>query len=156
MTQSVLIALVAMMVAGALLRLNSWSRRWRYLRTVDPSQILRQNRGVSMRVLVQGTRVLAGMSTRKANRTVGDLVLSRDRFLITSGRGLIADLRDGGRRFRSVRCTGPGRLVIEGDVPGPDPERPGLYRVELMLQDASEWATALAPWVREGGEFTSM
>ncbi|MBW1881469.1 MAG: hypothetical protein JRJ84_24190, partial [Deltaproteobacteria bacterium] len=75
-----------------------------------------------------------------------------DRFLLTSNRGLLADLGpDRGRRFTSVRCTGPGRLVIEGDVPRGDDAR-GLYRFELVLGDAPAWAEALAPFVREDEE----
>ena len=111
-----------------------------------------------MRVLVQGTRALPGMKASSANRTIGDLVLLADRFVLTTGRGVLADLRtDRGRRFTSVRCTGPGRLVIEGDVPGPNPDKKGLYRVEMILDDAGDWAEVLKPWVREdAGRFASL
>lgn len=155
MTQALIVVLVGLALTGGGLRLASWLKRYRVLRAIDQDSIVRQTRGVSMKVLVQGTRTLPGMSTTRANRTKGDLVLLGDRFLITSGRGTIADLREGRRLFRSVRCTGPGRLIIEGDVPGPL-DKTGLYRIEMVLPDASDWAKALEPWIREGGEFVSM
>ena len=150
--QALTMVLVALFGVGVGLKLMSWWRRQNALAGIEPDQIVRERRGVSMRVLVQGTRALPGMTTNKANRTTGDLVLLADRFVLTTGRGAIADLRDGrGRRFTSVRCTGPGRLVIEGDVPNPN-GKSGLYRVEMMLEDAGEWADALQPWVQEGAE----
>lgn len=156
MTQALVVVFVALVVGGAVLKGVSWARRRAALSGIDPGGILREHRGVSMRVLVQGTRLLPGMSRKNANRTTGDLVLLADRFVLTSGKGVIADLRaDRAQRFSSVRCTGPGRLVIEGKVPtpnGPD----GLYRVEMVLEDAKGWAEALRPWVSEGSEFTSM
>jgi hypothetical protein len=63
---------------------------------------------------------------------------------------VLSDLRpERGRRFTSVRSTGPGRLVIEGDRPGPQGQ-PGGFRVEVMLADASDWVAALQPFVVEG------
>ena len=155
MTEPVAIALAALILIGGALRATSWYRRHLQVRDIDPQSILRERRGVSMKVMVQGTRTLPGMSTSRANRTTGDLILMQDRFLLTSGRGPLADLRPGRRKFKSVRCTGPGRLVIEGDVPNSGDRPDGLYRVELVVEDANEWAKALEPWVREGGEFVS-
>jgi len=156
MTQALLAILFALAAVGGGLKGLSWYKRYRILKDIDPEAITREARGVSMKVLVQGTRALPGMSTSRANRTVGDLVLLSDRFLITSGRGLIADLREGKRKFKSVRCTGPGRLVIEGDVPASTNQQHGLYRIELILPDATSWAEALKPWIRDGGEFGSL
>ena len=150
--QALIVVLVALFGVGVGLKLLSWWKRQVALQGIDPGAIVRQRRGVSMRVLVQGTRALPGMTTNKANRTTGDLVLLADRFVLATGRGAVADLREGrGRLFTSVRCTGPGRLVIEGDVPNPS-GNPGLFRVEVMLDDAREWADALKPWVREDAE----
>lgn len=150
--QALIVVLVALFAVGVGLKLMSWWKRQAALSGIDPDAIVRERRGVSMRVLVQGTRALPGMTTNKANRTTGDLVLLADRFVLATGRGAVADLReDRGRRFTSVRCTGPGRLVIEGDVPNPN-GNPGLFRVEVMLEDAREWADALKPWVREDAE----
>lgn len=150
--QALVVVLVALFGVGVGLKLLSWWRRQVALSGIEPDQVVKERRGVSMRVLVQGTRALPGMTTNKANRTTGDLVLLADRFVLATGRGAIADLREGrGRRFTSVRCTGPGRLVIEGDVPNPS-GNPGLYRVEVMLEDATQWAEALQPWVREDAE----
>ncbi len=156
LTEAFLVVIVAFFVAGAALKGLSWARRRSALQDIDPGSVIKEHRGVSMRVLVQGTKVLPGMKLSKANRTTGDLVLLADRFVLTSGRGVIADLRESrGRRFSSVRCTGPGRLIIEGEVPGPG-EQTGMYRVEMVLEDAPGWAAALKPWVIEGGDFVSL
>jgi hypothetical protein len=56
-----------------------------------------------------------------------------------------------GRKFTSVRCTGPQRLVIEGDLPRPNGQL-GHFRYELVITDAEGWAEALQPFVREGEE----
>ena len=149
--EALLIVLLAFGGSGVVLKGWTWWLRQRVLRTIPADAVVRQARGVSLRVLVQGPNVLVGMNPAKANRTTGDLVLTGDRFVLTSGRGVIADLRPGhGRRFTSVRTTGPGRLVIEGDRPGPRGE-PGGFRVEVMLADASGWVEALQPFVAEGG-----
>lgn len=150
--EAVVVVVVALIGAGAALKGWGWLVRTRLLRRIPADAVRRARRGVSLRVLVQGTDALPGMNPKKANRTTGDLVLSADRFLVVSGRGLIADLAPAeGRRFTSVRCPGPGKLVMEGRVPrssGP----PGQYRVEVLLPDAAEWAEALQPFVEAGEE----
>ncbi|MBT3220220.1 MAG: hypothetical protein HN348_14115 [Proteobacteria bacterium] len=124
--------------------------RWQALRRIPVSERVRVAKGLSIRVLIHGARNFAGMNPRKLNRTKGDMVLGKDHFLIVSSRGVLADLRpDRGRRFTSIRCTGPHRLVIEGDSPRTDGQM-GLYRFELVIDDASGWAEALQPWVRSG------
>ena len=118
MTQAILILVAVAVAVGAMLRLQSRWIRHRVTRTIPKDAVKLQALGCSMRVLVQGTQSLAGMSTRKANRTTGDLVLAQDRFVLVTSRGLVADLRPTqGRKFTSVRSTGPGRLVIEGTIP---------------------------------------
>ena len=100
-----------------------------------------------MRVLVHGPNVLPGMNPSRANRTRGDLVLTDDRFLLVSGRGTLADLRPGvGRRFTSVRTTGPGRLIIEGDRPGTQGVS-AQFRIEIHSDDAPAWVEALQDFV---------
>lgn len=151
MWEALLVVVVILVVVGAGLRFAGWWIRRRGASRIPRGEVVREVRGVTMRVLVQGTRALAGMSTRNANRTRGDLVLGRDRFVLVTNRGVIADVGPEGRRpFTSVRCTGPGRLVIEGDVPQQS-GRPGLFRVELPLPDAEEWAAALQPFAQREG-----
>ncbi len=148
--EALLVVLLAFGASGVVLKGWTWWLRQRLLRTIPADAVVRQARGVSLRVLVQSPNVLVGMNPSKANRTTRDLMLTSDRFVITSGRGVIADLQpERGRRFTSVRTTGPGRLVIEGDRPGPHGQ-PGGYRVEVMLADAAAWVEALQPFVMEG------
>lgn len=150
MSDAALVVLVLVVAVGAALRGAAWWSRRRAAARVPRDELVREARGVTLRVLVQGTRVFPGMSTRYANRTRGDLVLGRERFVLATNRGVLADLAPGrGRAFTSVRCTGPGRLVIEGDAPGARGER-GLYRIEVTVADAAQWAAALRPFVREG------
>ena len=134
--EALLVVVAAVVGSGAVMKGWTWWLRQRAIRTIPADAIVRQVRGVSLRIL--------------ANRTTGDLVLTADRFLLSSGRGTLADLRpERGRRFTSVRSTGPGRLVIEGDRPGPQGQAGG-FRIELMLADASQWVEALQPFVTEG------
>jgi len=148
--EALLVVLLALVGSGVVLKGWTWWLRQRVLRTIAPDAVVRQARGVSLRVLVQGPHVLPGMNPSKANRSTGDLVLTADRFVVTCGRGVLSDLRpERGRRFTSVRSTGPSRLVIEGDRPGPRGQAGG-FRIEVMLADASEWVAALQPFVVEG------
>jgi len=140
---ALVVVFVVLVAAGAALKGYGWWLRTRVLRALPADGQLRSVRGVTLRVLVRGTRVLPGMSTRRANRTTGDLALTASRFVVTSNRGVLLDLGPGhGRRLTSIRCTGPGKLVIEGDVP-----RPGAtaapFRIEAFLPDAVAWAEAL-------------
>lgn len=154
-----ILTLVLVVAMGAALRTAAWWTRLRSVSRIPPEQRVREARGVTMRVLVQGTQAFPGMSTRNANRTRGDLVLGRDRFVLATNRGLLADLGPGhGRAFTSVRCTGPGRLVIEGDAPSSSGTT-GLYRIEITMPDAEGWAEALQPFSRKprhGASLTTM
>jgi hypothetical protein len=152
MWKPVVLILVALTALAALRRSWGWLLRRRALAGLDPEGVLRLERGVPIRALLYGTPPMLGMNPKRANRLKGDLALTEDRFLLTSSRGLLADLGpEHGRRFTSVRCTGPGRLVIEGDVPRSDGAK-GLYRFELVVDDAPGWAEALSPFVREDEE----
>ncbi|MCB9668599.1 MAG: hypothetical protein H6734_03895 [Alphaproteobacteria bacterium] len=146
MWAGVAVVLGGSILAGATLKGLSWGRRQRMIRTVDPESIVRQVRGASLRVLVEGPAALPSMSRSKANRTVGDVLVTADRLLVVCGRGTLVDIRPGkGRPLGSVRSPGPGRLVMEGTVPaasGPD----GSFRIELVVDDAPGWVEALAPF----------
>jgi len=155
MLQSLAVVLAVIIGAGALLKGLSWARRERIVRAVDADSIVRSARGVSLKVLTQGETTLPGMSSSRANRTSGDLILTADRFLIGSARGVLVDIRPGRRRLASARTTGPGRLVIEGDSPSRS-GAPGGFRIELVMEDARAWVEALTPFVTEDAEFASI
>jgi len=155
MTQAFVTVFVALTVIGTALQAHGWWQRLRVLRQVPADQIVDLARGVSLRVMVDGPTGIPGMKQRRGNRTRGDLLLTADRFLVTSRRGTLADIRLGtSRLLSSVRCPGPGRLVIEGEVPR-DVGRPGLYRFEIVVADADQWVGRLKSFVRDGGQVVS-
>lgn len=151
-----IVTLVVVMGLG-LLAMGLWRGvgRWRRTRgaaRLGDATITRRAHGVDLRVLLFRTRVFHGMLPGRTHLATGDLYVGPERFLMSTDKGVLADLATGrGRRFRSVRCTGPGRLVIEGDVPVPDGP-PGLYRFELVIDDAPAWAEALQPFVEPGAD----
>ena len=135
---------------SALGRLVQWRIRTSALRAIPVEAIRKGAYGVPARAFVSGTPSFKGISSKHLNRFKVDMVLSNERFLLVSNRGTLIDLNENkGLKFRSVRSTGPQRLVIEGDLPGIS--NPGEYRFELVLADALEWATALGAWVDASG-----
>ena len=159
MLTSVLIVLGIVIMGGVSAKSWTWLRRWRVISQIPADRIEHIERGIGIRALLYGVPPMLGLNPRRTNLTTGDLVLTKDRFVLTSGRGVLADLGpERGRRFTSARCTGPSRLVIEGDIPRPDGGL-GQYRFELVVADASGWAKLLSPFVREGEDgdrFTSL
>lgn len=154
MVQSFLVVIAVLVGAGALLKGLGWARRSRIVAVVDAP--VRSLRGVSLRVLTSGQVTMPNMNSGRANRTMGDLVLGTDRFVVASSRGKLLDVRPTGTRLSSVRCTGPGRLVIEGSTPATS-GKAGGYRIELVCEDAPEWVAALQPFVdEEAEEFASL
>ena len=154
MTKAVIVVLVALTLLGVARQLAGWWRRERVVRGLDASTVRRMVRGVSMRVLVTGVKHWRGLDSRRRTGLTGDLVLQEGRFLLVTDRGVLLDLAaDGDQGIRSARCTGPGRLVIEGETGRDD----GLYRFEMVVQDAQGWAADLAPFARgeEGARFAS-
>lgn len=154
--EAILIVFGGLFIFGAGVKLTRWARREYAIRQIPADEHLRIARGIDIRVLLNGAPPFAGMHPTKLNRTRGDLVLTADQFLLCSGKGILAKLQTNrGRKFTSVRCTGPARLVIEGDVPKASGSL-GLYRFELVLPEAQQWADALAPWTRGGDTFGSV
>ncbi len=147
MLKAVILVVVAVTALLALRRAWGVWLRGRGLARLAPGEVARVERGVTIRALLLDTPPMLGLNPKRTNRLVGDLALAPARFVLASNRGVLADIgRDHGRKFRSARCTGPGRLVIEGDVPRADGGR-GQYRFELVVEDAPGWAAALAPFV---------
>ena len=132
-------------------RLVQWRIRSVARSAIPESDIIRSSYGVPARAFVSGTPSFKGISSKHLNRFKLDMVLSERQFLVVSNRGTLIDLAEGrGVKFRSVRCTGPQRLVIEGDLPGISTA--GEYRFELVLEDAQAWASALGVWVEPSNE----
>lgn len=85
----------------------------------------------------------------RTNRVKGNLAITADRFVMATNKGVLADIgHSHGRKFTSVRSTGPGRLVMEGDVPYPD-KTTGVFRFEMVVDDAPAWIEALKPFSEE-------
>ena len=107
--------------------------------------------GFTLAHLYRVRRAFVGISSRYLNRVKIDVLLTEaaSSWSLVGAYCLIS-ASSKGRRFQSVRCTGPQRLVIEGDVPGVSVA--GSYRFELVLDDAQEWARALEPLVEPNGD----
>lgn len=154
MTQAALGILFVLAVL-AVLNLVRWMRTSQRRAAIAAlGDATRHATDVGIRVVLQRTRAVQGLAPGKAHRLLGDLGVTADRLLLVTDRGALLDLGTGrGLPMAAVRCPGPGRLLLEGEVPsasGP----PGLYRFELSLDDAATWAEALRPFVREGGDVT--
>lgn len=90
---------------------------------------------IPSRVYVDRT-VLAGPVAGKINNMDADIVLTEKRLVVSTHQGRLLEItpQAGG----SVRCTGPGRLVIEGSKPRADGEI--LVRVEALVATAETWS----------------
>lgn len=139
---------LALFLVGAAVRAGgAWARR-RHVAAIGRPD--RTAAGVRVRATVDGSAVLPGMKPGRGNVTIADLALGGGRFVLSSERGVLVDVgASHGRPLGSARCTGPGRLVLEGDAPrltGP----PGSWRMEITIDDAEGWARALQPYVAGG------
>ncbi len=146
MWTATLAVIVGVIAAGAALKTVGWTRRYRALRTVPPSEIRRAARGIPLRVFVDGPTGLPSMTPHRANRTIGDLVLTDDRLILVSTRGVLIDLKLGsGRALHSIRAPAPLQLIVEGRVPH---AAGGVasFRIEATLPDAERWAHELEPF----------
>ena len=132
--------LAGLLAAGRLRRRSIFAE-------VAQGQATKAAHAVTCGLLVHGTRKLLGFEPNAVHHLQVDLVLAPARFGVVCDRGLLVDARIDGARLTSARCTGPGRLVVEGDVPSPHAVVP-KFRLELTLPDAEGWATALAPWCK--------
>jgi hypothetical protein len=64
------------------------------------------------------------------------MVLSEQRLILATGHGRVLEIS--AERPGSVRCTGPRRLVIEGQHPSGRAE----VRAEMAIDDAEGWQQA--------------
>ena len=132
--------LAAALVAGRV-------RRRRLVAAVAEGGTVKAASALTCRLIVHGTRRLLGFEPDTLHPIGVDLVLTPSRFAVVCDRGLLIDARLDGARLTSARCTGPARLVLEGDLPSPNAVAPN-FRLELTLEDAESWANALAPWCK--------
>jgi hypothetical protein len=143
--------LLVLFLVSLLGRFVQWRIRSAALASVSRDAIQREAYGVHARAFVSGASGFRGISSRYLNRVKIDVVLTADRFLMVSSRGALLDVGlTKGKKFQSVRSTGPQRLVIEGDVPGVSVA--GSYRFELVIEDAQGWARALEPLVEPNAD----
>ncbi|MCO4744979.1 MAG: hypothetical protein KC912_09340 [Proteobacteria bacterium] len=153
MFKAVVVVIVAMTLLGMARQGFGWWRRERVMRSLDTDALLRSTRSVTVRVLVTGVKSWRGLDARRRTGVRADLVLTDERFLVISDRGVLLDATAETSPLQSARCTGPGRLVLEGSVGRAD----GMFRLEMVLDDAQGWAADLREFVSaEGGQrFTS-
>ena len=111
---------------------------------------LRNAKGVSVAALVSTTSPFRGLRPGRRNRAVADVVLTADRLVVATTKGVWVDVgTERGRPLSAVKAPGPNQLIVEGDLPEVDGV-PGSWRVELLLEDAGAWAEDLKPFTRSG------
>jgi len=141
-----LAVLGGIVAGGAALRAYGAMLRSRALRTLPDGAT--RVRGFTMRVQARGRHGLPGVTSGRPQRTTGDLGFTEERLVIGSNRGTLIDLRvDAGRPLTSVRSTGPGKLVIEGETPGASGPT-GSFRLELGIAEPAPIVAALQRFVR--------
>jgi hypothetical protein len=128
------------------------SRRALAQRVLLPTdEVILAANGVQIKAMSYGTKQVKGLDPKRAVRTRGRLAVSKDRFVLVTDQGVFLDMRRGQLRLlTSVRCTAPGRLVIEGDIPQAG-RVPGVYRLEVFFEQAHQWPAVLQPFVDEDG-----
>ena len=133
------IVLGALVVVAVLFQAWRSSRRNRGAR-LDPAEaVIRQTEDIAVRLYVN--RNIPGGPRAPGGRDRGRMVLSDQRLILTTGHGRVLEIRSD--RPGSVRCTGPRRLVIEGQHPSGRAD----VRAEVAIDDAEGWqaaATALS------------
>ena len=145
-----------LLVLGAGIRGLAWLRRTRARRWVEAADVVLEAHAISARVLCQGRPLLPSMRSDRANRTIVDLIRTDEKLLISSSRGPLLFLEVGGeQKITSARAPGPGRLVVEGNVPpqknveSVSSTHVGSYRLEFVVPDAQAWVAALEPFVSD-------
>jgi hypothetical protein len=127
-------------VFGALIAVatvfNAWrkSRRKRGSALPDGEAVARMVEDVAVRLYVNVT--IPGGPRAPGGRDRAQLVLSDQRLILATGHGRVLEID--AERPGSVRCTGPRRLVVEGQHPTGRAE----VRAELAVDDAEGWQAA--------------
>jgi hypothetical protein len=132
---SALLVFVAAIGLGFALQLSRKRARAEATR-IEGEPVVLETRGVTARVFVDQT-MLAGPQAGKVNRAPADLILTPERLLVATHQGRLLELKKGSGG--SVRCTGPGRLVLEGRKPRAKAEM--KIRVEVLTDKAEQFAS---------------
>jgi hypothetical protein len=129
------LSLLAMGVLSALIR----RQRRVKASAVPAAHVIKEARKVPARVFVDKDMV-GGPQQGRTNRSQADLVLTDGRLLVATHQGRVLELTS--RNPGSVRCTGPRRLILEGERL----QKEGVMkvRVELICDDAQSWADVAA------------
>lgn len=116
--------------------ITEYGRRRRRLQAsrIPDDLVVKMVRGVGARVFVDKD-MIDGPKAGVINNTPADLVLCADRLIVATRHGRILELTPGAG---SVRCTGPRRLVIEGERLRK--HGPMKVRIEALVDDAEQWA----------------
>ena len=135
------VAVVFAMVlgAGGLVTLSRNRRRALAGAVPRGETLVREARNCGSRVFVSSD-VIGGPSADRINRSPADLLLTEKRLVVATRHGRVLEITAGSKG--SVRCTGPKRLVIEGERP----QKEGVMhvRAELIVPDAEVWAALAA------------
>ena len=110
------------------------SRRNRGAILDEGEGVLREVEDVGVRLYVN--RNVPGGPRAPGGRDRGHMVLSEHRLILATGHGRVLEI--GPDRPGSVRCTGPRRLVIEGQHPSGRAD----VRAEMAVDDARGWQAA--------------
>ena len=137
-----LVVLGLLAVIGVCVKTYYLFRRRVALRSVQ-GELVRSASAISARISVEGRR-FRGFRPGFSTRTWLEMKLTTQQFVVVTNRGVLFDVSVDGERGRigSIRCTGPGRIVFEGErreMKG----KATRYRVEATLPTASEWVKAL-------------
>ena len=139
---SLLIVFGGLSLVATLFQVWRKSRRTRGAQLDGGEAVVRELDDVSVRLYVN--RSVPGGPRAPGGRDRARVVLSERRLLIATGHGRVLEL--GEERPGSVRCTGPRRLVVEGQHPSGRAE----VRVEMTVDDAERWPAAACETLGEG------
>lgn len=133
---SAVILVVALATMGGWLRWTRARRRARSGSLPDGVAVVRVDRALPSRIWVERD-VAGGPQTDGVNRGAVDLILADGLLVVASHVGRVLEVRPD--RPATATCTGPRRLVLEGSHPS------GITRtrVEVVVDDAEGWATAI-------------
>lgn len=109
-------------------------RRSRGARLPDHETQVREVEEAAVRLYIN--RTIPGGPRAPGGRDRARVVLSDQRLLVSTGHGRVLEIT--AERPGSVRCTGPRRLVIEGQHPSGRAD----VRAELAVDDAEGWQAA--------------
>jgi len=138
---NILAILLSFAILAGLAGAMTLSRRQRRLRAsrVPDNEVVKIARGVPARLFVDQD-VLDGPRKGIINRSPADLVLTASRLIVATRHGRVLELTRANPG--SVRCTGPRRLIIEGERLRKQGSM--KVRLELIVDEAELWSAMAA------------